>query len=868
MSDEEFEDIDRRLDELEERIRDASLRCHNRSEIRIAREGRRLAKQEHRLIPYLSFSFHLINSSDDVLDVKQGCEVAVEMIALLEDEDRARQFQADLPMDEYEHTKWWLTSFAYKKLATLTGHAQGYNSDGMHQCISDGMNVCRRTGNLREILHFREFACEVYRAADDLDMALHFARGSLELQESDDSNRKVASADDAASVLCLQGKLEAAVEMTQRGWQYCLQFHNPYLAQLNFLPLAREVAALAGRSDLLAMLPRIVTADEVVDLPEEYLLRIPPEDECPYFKFLLDQSLAVEAACRGDAADAIRLLQPWDRQLYQSQCLTRWFGVRCRLIAVCRMAGQMDQARKLADACEVVAAGARDWVTLRRLKVLLDESATVTPMALVSEPDCGPFSRPSNAISPAEPALQVSEQSATPIAPGSPWEAIIAGFYERLQASDSQPNIAETVSAEILAIEPPLIANPDDAGKLLHLIRFLTKPAQARSVLVWAGQMLERFLEDATVISMYAALGAHLRAPAGSDLDDLVTEERIESLFRQSLDLNANSPGNFARAGMYQLRRENYGEAERCLARSFRLDRRAAIVAISLAEVYSMTDRQRDALEVLDMAIREGADNPQLAWEAAIRANNLAQFVAVLAYLDLFEKSSPDTPWANHYRAYALLELNRPDEALVALDREAANNPDAPYPVQLQRVSALGQLRRADEYRHQLVELLATPMTGVTYLSSVGLQRLFRRLWASSRWLDRNDPLSVALQNHLVATGLAANDFFDDLRTSAEGESSTQDIRFYRIFVRQLLDAKWRTSPGCLAGEENWNSYDIAWGVLATDETAARELVLNWQRRCYPGPAEVIEVDCRDETYQDFPGVVWQGQREGRTTQD
>lgn len=865
MSEEELDDVDQRLGEIEVRIREVNEVCHNRSIIRIAREGMRLAKQEHRLISYLSFGFHLINSADDVLDMKQGCDVAVEMIALLEDEELARQFQSDLPIDEYEHTKWWLTGYTYKKLATLTGHAQGYNSEGMHQCIADGMSVCRRTGNLRDTLHFREFAVEVYRSSDDLEMALHFARGSLQLQDSDDSNRRVASADDIASLLTLQGHLAAAAEMIQQGWQYCLEFHNPYLAKLNFLPLAREVACVSGNLEFLSTLPQIVTQDAVAELPEDQLLRIPPQDECPYFKFLLDQSLAVEAACAGKPEDAIRLLHPWDRQLHQEECLNRWFGVRCRLIAACRMAGKIEQARALARSCEDVARQAHDWLTLRRLKWLLDETAVVTPLAIVGTPDCGPFA-PSPAIEAHSPSIvqptsnQADVSSTAAVSAVSP---LLEPFYVRFEQSDGNPQEISAIAADVLTIDPKSIADAADAGRLLHLVRFIHDAAQSRAILAWAQSVLDQFAAVPEVLSMFAALAAHLRALPGADLDDVVSRERVEAMFQRSLDLDIHSAANFARAGLYYVRQEEFGEAERCLARSYRLNRTSSVVAMSLAEVYSMTDRPRDALAVLDMALREGASDPQIAWEAALRANNLEQYEAALAYLDRFDRELPNRPWTNHYRAFSLLELNRPAEALAALDRESENNPDAPFGTQLQRASAYGLMKDHDNFRLQLMELLAVPLTTVTYLSSSGLQRLFRRLWASSGFLASDDPLRRALEDRLVSTGLAMSDFFESLRVPAEGQAPADEVRYFRVTVRQPLDEAWRTSPGCLAGEEDWMAYQIVWGVLATDEADARQRVLTWQHRCYPLPAEVCEVETAEETYQDFPGIVGQGQREG-----
>lgn len=866
MSDAEFSDVEQRLQEIEDRISIASDRCHNRSLIRLAREGRRLARQEHRLIPYLSYSFHLINSADDVLAMKQGCEVAVEMIALLEDEERARLFQSDLPQDEYEHTKWWMTGFTYKKLATLTGHTQGYNSAGMHQCISDGMNVCRRTGNRRDTLHFREFAVEVYRAADDLDMALHFARGSLQLQDSGESNRKVASADDVATILCLQGNLSAAVEMVQLGWEYCLEFHNPYLAQLNFLPLAREIYCMAGRMDLLRQLPGIVTAEQATELTDDQVLRLPPEDECPYFKFLNDQALAVEACCEGHFDQAVRLLQPWDRHLLEEQCLTRWFSVRCRLIAALRLAGRNDQARALAAPCEEAARKSHDWLTLRRISRLLDDSVTVTPLAMIGDPDLGPFSRQTGIPRSASPAVTdavISEQGKASEQLTTPLSGVIKNLYERVHASDESTEILATIASELVAMPPESIADPEDAGRLLQLARFVAEVPVAREILKWAEDVRRCFSRDATVISMFATLALRLRDLPDSDLSAELSDEQIEHLFRESLELNVDSPTNFARAGLYYLSREKFGDAERCLARGFRLDRASPILASSLAQVYSTTERPRDALAVLDMALREGCQDPELAWEAALRAIGLDQFDAALAYLDRLESQAPDRPWVSHYRAFVLLELSRPEEALLALDREAVSNPEFAYPVELQRATALGQLKRLDDFRQQLQKVLDFPMSSITYLSTGGLRRLFQRLWQSAEVLPFEDPLRRLLEDHLVSTGFATESFFHSIRCRA-GAEVAKGIRYFSVHLHQPLDDDWRTARGCLVGEEDWISYDIAWGVLARDEVEARMQALDWQQRCYSLPAQVMSVETRDETYEDVPGVVWQGEREGQ----
>src|SRR5439155_18241347 len=120
-------------------------------------------------------------------------------------------------------------------------------------------------------------------------------------------------------------------------------------------------------------------------------------------------------------------------------------------------------------------------------------------------------------------------------------------------------------------------------------------------------------------------------------LKGAIAKERLELLFRQSLDLDTDDAANHARAGAWFLGEENYGEAERCLARAFRLQRDNSFLAQRLAEVYNRTERPRDALAVLDLCLREGCDEPQVAWDAALAAFRLDQYDVMLTYLDRFE---------------------------------------------------------------------------------------------------------------------------------------------------------------------------------------------------------------------------------------
>ncbi|MBS0206503.1 MAG: tetratricopeptide repeat protein [Planctomycetes bacterium] len=874
MSDAEYEDAEEKLQELNQEITDLGEQCLYRTMMRVAHEARRLARVEQLLIPYLTASFHVMNDSRNILQPVAGREVSIELITLLESEERARQFQPNLPEDEYERTKWWLTACSYDNLAVHTSAVHGYNSDGMHQCISDGIQVCRRTGKTQCISCFREYATEVYMASDDMDMALHHARVGITHKDPGPHDRRHAGAKDNARILLMQGHVDAALEALELAWKLTDVYHSPYAGKLNTYTMAVEMYHLAGCPERLESLPRRLSAEEGErhDGSDDEVLIEPPRDEYPSYFLDRDSADAFVACCQGDYDTAIALLQPWDALLREQNCLNRWFEVRLRLVAIARMTGKMSRAQALAKPLQESAQQARDWLVLRRLQRLLEESIPATPLALAGPVTVGPFADKAAA----EPAEQPAETNAAGAAdaesedesgPVTPLGEKIGAFYGRLMQSGGEEEELAALIRDIVAISPASISDPVDAGRVLHVIRFAVQDAgPTTEIYRWAEAIAQHHPQDATVLSMFAALAAHLRDCAEGDLDEVILDEKLESLFRQSLDLDPNAGDNFARAGSYYLDQENYGEAERCLARGFRLMRSSSHLALRLASVYSRTGRPRDAVAVLDMALREGCEDPDVAWEAALSANHVEQYEAVITYLDRFDELNPQQPWSNYYRASALLELNRPEEAMVALNREAEYNPEMTYHVAVQRASCLAALKQVDELHEQLRNVLSLPLSEVTYLTANGMQKLFTQLWKSvDACLAPGDPSLQSLETRLLETGLAPNEMFAAHRERATATNDDTEIKsnFYRCIVRQPLDDRWLSFSGRLQGEEDWTAYDIPWGVLAANETEAGELVMDWQARCFPLPAEILAVEEDGTDFSDVAGVVWQGYRDG-----
>ncbi len=86
-------------------------------------------------------------------------------------------------------------------------------------------------------------------------------------------------------------------------------------------------------------------------------------------------------------------------------------------------------------------------------------------------------------------------------------------------------------------------------------------------------------------------------------------------------------------------------------------------------------------------------------------------------------------------------------------------------------------------------------------------------------------------------------------------------MKHYRCVLVQPLDARWALSPGCLNGQSDWTTYRCLWGVLARDEDEAARAAIAQQAECYHLPATVETTEDLGETYNDKPGITWQGVR-------
>jgi hypothetical protein len=181
------------------------------------------------------------------------------------------------------------------------------------------------------------------------------------------------------------------------------------------------------------------------------------------------------------------------------------------------------------------------------------------------------------------------------------------------------------------------------------------------------------------------------------------------------------------------------------------------------------------------------------------------------------------------------------------------------FPVLVHRAAVAADTEKLAELQSLLQEILLTPLSSIDYLSLSGLEKVLATLWKASELLADDDPLRAQVIDRLVASHLAPDGLFESHR--AKGET-VEDLNLYRCLIEQPLDERWLSWHGRMAGEEELTSYRALWGVLAASSEEAAELVLEWQARCFPLDAQVIEVELVDTGYTEQIGVVWQRFRE------
>ncbi len=852
-------DIDQQLRELQEQAGELIPQCRFASSSRMYGELRRRGRVEHRAQAYVMGTFFQMDQAQYLLDFQTMRERAVELIALLEDEEQLRQIQSDFPREEYEYLVYSMSSCAYENLAEATGQLEGYNSEGMHACIADGLQICRRTGKTGCVSCFREYACDVYLSADDSDIAGHQCRLVMEQDGgwSDRGDRRWLATSKLAWLEALHGRFDDALVTIEKA----LEFTNGEAVSLKYESrvrtlLIRDSIRLAGGLDPLLH-------------SDAAFAEMPSADECPVFENALDLNKALFAVQQQNWEEASQILTKWDQRLQKCNGTHLWFETRLRLIALKRLSGDTKQAEALARQLEQRARTANDYLTLRRLQHLMD-SDQPSPLAVASSPRRSTSSVASAVDSTATDSTFAGTEadtavleSVSPAAPPAPLAAEVTELRNRMTELMEDPSEEKfnTLRADVLAFDTSIVTHHEDASGILHLMEYLVGSGDdGEEIWKWANALAANHRNQSVVLSLLGTLGDALRNSGNEVLAEKITPERTEQLFRKSMELDPSKARNFLRAGDHFAAQDNNGEAERCFARAFRLDRTDGNIVRRLADLYNNTDRPRDALHVLDVSLRDGSDDAQVAFDAAMLAFRLKQYDATLTYLEKFEELVGDNIWTNYYRGVCYYEQGDYPKALECIDREEKLAESTGWHLELMRAVTKIRLNDLVGAQPHLDVAMSTPFQEVDFLSPTGLMELMQRLAVVADEVLQDQPLVARIEARLLRSGLMPESWFQWQRESTDAKP-VENVRLYRCLVHQPLDETWSANPDRLSDQEAWTSYITEWGVLAETEEQARETALKYQAMCSELPATVQEVLAGDETYSDVPGPVWQGAR-------
>ena len=859
-------EIDQQLRDLQEKAGELIPQCRFASSSRLYGELRRRGRTEHRAQAYVMGTFFQMDQAQYLLDFQTMRERAVELIALLEDEEQLRQIQSDFPRDQYEYLVYSMSSCAYENLAEATGQLEGYNSEGMHACIADGIQICRRTGKTGCVSCFREYACDVYLAADDPDIAGHQCRLVMEQESgwSDRGDRRWLASTKLAWLEAMQGRFDEALVTIDKA----LEFTNGDAVSLKFEGRIRTLLVRDSIRLAAGLEPLMTTDAAFADMPSA--------EECPVFENAVDLNTALQMARDQKWDEASQLLSKWDQRLQKCNGTHLWFETRLRLIALKRLAGQQKQAESLAKQLEQRARTANDYLTLRRLEHVMDaDEPSPLASAAATRRNLKDTATTSGALTAAgapsasgsqkttDDAGEMTPGEETPAEPPSPLASTIAELRERMTdlMQDPSDEKFDSLRGDVLALDSTLVSHKDDTAGVLHLMGYLVGSGQdGEDVWKWANALAASHRENSVVLSLLGTLGDELRSTGNEAMAEKITPERTEQLFRKSMELDPTKARNFLRAGNHFANQENNGEAERCFARAFRLDRTDGNIVRRLADLYNNTDRPRDALNVLDVCLREGSEDAQVAFDAAMLAFRLKQYDATLTYLDKFEQLAGDNLWTNYYRGVCYYEQGEYTKSLESLDREEKLAESTGWHLELMRAVAKIRLDDVTGAQPHLDVAMNTPFSEIDFLSSTGVMELMQRLAVVADEVMKDQTLVARIEARLLRSGLMPEVWFQWQRESGDAKP-VENVRLYRCLVHQPLDESWDDDPDRLNDQEGWTQYVTEWAILAQTEDEARETALRYQAMCCSLEATVQEVLESEETYTDSTGPVWQGAR-------
>jgi tetratricopeptide (TPR) repeat protein len=641
------------------------------------------------------------------------------------------------------------------------------------------------------------------------------------------------------------------------------------------------VAIELERLDCIAGRPRDIRVVSLLEL-------LPERGECLEFDIETDFVNAFRLCVDQRWEEAESVLVKWHRFLKVQRSTSRWLESGVCLAAIKRLRSDMESAQRIVASLEPIATKTNDWNTLKRLNWIADQDTTISLLGTIIRTHPKPAEpklagdrlkkRKKDEASNAETQPPVAETQ-TPVKEeftrNTPLFGWLSNLHERVKkAVEVGPGLSDfdALRSELIHSQNRDWSAPEDVGRALHLMIALMVPGvDSRGVWEWANRIVAPFQEIGYLISHLARLGMSLAslerfeqithidfATFSGELPPIaIGNDRLEQLVHKSLQLEPDSPFTSFRAGEVYEFIDRIGEAERCYARSFKLDRKGVEAALALADIYSRTDRNSDAHYVLDLCIREGGSSRELFFEAALRSQALGMHELQVSYLELLLERFTPQPWVYYYLAGGLLELKRPREALkyAVLERKEMGMKGIHLDAIIAEANV--QLRRYSKARAAIQRALRRSLSNIENLTLAGINSAMERLYRAAR-RAKDHSLYLQVVDLLFQSGTVPESYF----TRKRSRRKACQLSFYSVAINQPLDEIWSGHPGCLPEQSHWRTYVAQWGVLAKTESHATYLAMKYQSRCYHLTADLLDVVEEQEQLLDRPGIVFQGMRE------
>lgn len=806
MSNEEIED---RVDALFEEANRLSDAFRKRSCAKIAGEAKRLAKRHRLLFPYLHACFTISNSLIQTYDFQEAFDNALEMIALLESEERARAFQADYDEDRYAYFTYWYTAPAYDFIGTCTAHKNGYNSPLVHGAVEDGINVSRRTGKLENIDNFLEYATQIAMAAGDYDLAYNYShRCVVDYTPQGGHDRRWVSQDEIGMIYLQRGMFTAAVAALQMALEFAETYHTPKDALIESSVKLSMALALAGlESDF-----------KIQSEPNCYIINGVEYERDEYLETYIQifRKETVDEIIAGKYASTSAKLAEMERYCISKDALSLWFDLRRERIAArilrdraVKNGADSDECKiegpSLGALCEELrakAVPANQWSAINALNAMLQENFPVSPLGISFPPDSGPFALKDSAQDGFGAHVPLEERNITVVKIKSEaedenlnpeqleensseiyteYEKILPELYERkskkLEANITEQEFDEEEYANWMnslfrkSMEEtlPRTGSALEAMIVIHTVAqidfepIFSGPVGPEKTWNDAERFMKKFPENARLLTACALLGMNLLDFAIEKRMNLETlripsESFIAELAEKAFDIRPDRYSIAFTVGSIMHRFGREKEAQRYLSRACQLARSEDSAVFLLGSIYKEKERFQDAFVLYDMYFRAGGRNPRIFYVAIELACKCRNYRETILYANAMKDViGEELPLAILYwTMFAGFKLGEFREALVLLDKFDNALETLTLTQYLLRAVILAEL--GEESWKTILENGLEEKTYVDLLENAG--ELFERLWFFVAKIPLEEPLRKKFIEAMFARGTVPRFYF------------------------------------------------------------------------------------------------------------